>query len=119
MSPAFGVVVTDGAGFTVKVIVFTEFAPQLSVTVMVYTPAAAIVAVSDGFWVVAVKLFGPLHANVYGAPPPLGTELRVKVVLAQTVVPGVMFTELVKGEPALSVTVPLAAQPATEVAVAV
>lgn len=47
---------------------------------------------------------------MYGAPPPTGVDVKERLVPAQTVSFGVTAAVLVSGDPAVNVTVPVAAQ---------
>jgi hypothetical protein len=51
-----------GSGFTVTFVVADAVQPAAEVTTTVYVPAAAAVTLLiDGFWLVLVNPFGPLH----------------------------------------------------------
>ncbi len=53
----------DGTTFTVTAAVVADVLPQALVAVTVYIPAyGEVTANADGFWLVEVKPFGPLHA---------------------------------------------------------
>ena len=57
--PAVGAV---GIGFTVAVVVAAPDVQPFDVTVTEYVPDAAVVAAAiEGFWLLEVKLFGPVQ----------------------------------------------------------
>ena len=86
IGPLLPIAVIAGNGFTVAVIVFVPVAPHplASVTLRLYTPLAAVVAdVIDGFWLVELKVFGPVHEKLKVPVPPLAVLVRFNVLAAQ------------------------------------
>ena len=110
-----GVTLTAGSGFTVSATVVVKEAAHPSDTTSEYVPLiAGVTAPSEGFCTVEEKLFGPVHAYVYGAPPPTGTPFNVTVVPSQTGEDGDTELVAVSAAPATMVTLPVAAQPLLE-----
>jgi hypothetical protein len=105
--------VGTGKGFTTTVVVAVLWHPFEFVTVSVYIPDIATVALADtvGLWVVAVNPFGPVHEyDVIPAGPPVsvsnvpthtgplldavaaGRAFTITVVVAASLHPGAFVT---------------------------